>query len=135
MADVKPLRILVLPGDHVGPEVVAESLKVLDVVEASRPDLKFERSTDIVGGCSIDKNGVPVTEAVLEKAAESDAVLFGSIGGPEWAGVEPTPESGLLKLRQRLDAFANLRPCEILVPSLVGASPIKPELVAGGAAR
>ncbi|KAF4464730.1 3-isopropylmalate dehydrogenase [Fusarium albosuccineum] len=131
MADVKPLRILVLPGDHVGPEVVAESLKVLDVVEASRPDLKFERSTDIVGGCSIDKHGVPVTEAVLEKAAESDAVLFGSIGGPEWAGVEPTPESGLLKLRRRLDAFANLRPCEILVPSLVGASPIKPELVAG----
>lgn len=110
---------------------MAEALKVLDVVQESRPDIHFERSTDIVGGCSIDKHGTPITEAVLQKAEASDAVLFGSIGGPEWAGAEPTPESGLLKLRQRLDAFANLRPCEILVPSLVGASPIKPELVAG----
>ncbi|KAJ4012592.1 3-isopropylmalate dehydrogenase [Fusarium irregulare] len=127
----KTLRILILPGDHVGPEIMAEALKVLDVIEASRPDLHFERDTDIVGGCSIDKHGTPVTESVLEKALASDAVLFGSIGGPEWAGADPTPESGLLKLRQKLDAFANLRPCEILVPSLIGASPIKPELVEG----
>ncbi|KAM5349642.1 hypothetical protein ACJ41O_006147 [Fusarium nematophilum] len=131
MADPRTLRILILPGDHVGPEIMAEALKVLDVVEQSRPDLRFQRDTDIAGGCSIDKHGVSITEAVLEKAVASDAVLFGSIGGPEWAGAHPTPESGLLKLRQRLDAFANLRPCEILVPSLVGASPIKPELVAG----
>ncbi|KAI8712176.1 3-isopropylmalate dehydrogenase [Fusarium sp. LHS14.1] len=127
----KTLRILVLPGDHVGPEIMAEALKVLDVIEASRPDLRFERDTDIVGGCSIDKHGTPITDAVLDKAVASDVVLFGSIGGPEWAGADPTPESGLLKLRQKLDAFANLRPCEILVPSLVGASPIKPDLIAG----
>lgn len=127
----KTLRILILPGDHVGPEIMAEALKVLDVIEASRPDLRFERDMDIVGGCSIDKHGTPITDAVLDKAVASDAVLFGSIGGPEWAGADPTPESGLLKLRQKLDAFANLRPCEILVPSLVSASPIKPELIAG----
>lgn len=127
----KTLRILVLPGDHVGPEIMAEALKVLDVVSNSRPDLHFALDTDLAGGSSIDAHGVPVTPAVLDKAAASDAVLFGSIGGPEWAGAQPTPESGLLQLRQRLDAFANLRPCEILVPSLVGASPIKAELVAG----
>ncbi|KLO97747.1 probable 3-isopropylmalate dehydrogenase beta [Fusarium fujikuroi] len=131
MSENKVFRVLILPGDHVGPEIMAEALKVLDIIEASRPDIRFERDTDIVGGCSIDKHGTPVIDAVLEKALASDAVLFGSIGGPEWAGVEPTPESGLLKLRQRLDAFANLRPCEILVPSLVSASPIKAELVAG----
>ncbi|KAF5584322.1 3-isopropylmalate dehydrogenase [Fusarium pseudoanthophilum] len=131
MSENKVFRVLILPGDHVGPEIMAEALKVLDIIEASRPDIRFERDTDIVGGCSIDKHGTPVTDAVLEKALASDAVLFGSIGGPEWAGVDPTPESGLLKLRQRLDAFANLRPCEILVPSLVSASPIKAELVAG----
>ncbi|CAH0021484.1 unnamed protein product [Clonostachys rhizophaga] len=128
---MQTLKILILPGDHVGPEIMAEALKVLDVVEASRPDIKFQRDADIVGGCSIDKHGKPITEAVLEKAVASDAVLFGSIGGPEWAGADPTPESGLLQLRHRLDAFANLRPCEILIPSLVDASPIKPELVAG----
>ncbi|KAF5626783.1 3-isopropylmalate dehydrogenase [Fusarium tjaetaba] len=131
MSENKVFRVLILPGDHVGPEIMAEALKVLDIIEASRPDIRFERDTGIVGGCSIDKHGTPVTDAVLEKALASDAVLFGSIGGPEWAGVEPTPESGLLKLRQSLDAFANLRPCEILVPSLVSASPIKAELVAG----
>ncbi|KAF5025391.1 hypothetical protein F66182_2556 [Fusarium sp. NRRL 66182] len=125
------LRILLLPGDHVGPEIMDEAIKVLDVIEASRPDLRFGRDTDIVGGCSIDKHGTPITDTVLQKAVASDAVLFGSIGGPEWADADPTPESGLLKLRQKMNAFANLRPCEILVPSLVSASPLKPELVTG----
>ncbi|KAI5919433.1 Isopropylmalate dehydrogenase-like domain-containing protein [Camillea tinctor] len=124
-------HILVLPGDHVGPEVVTEALKVLDVVEECRPSLHFEREFALAGGCSINAHGVPITPAVLDQAASSDAVLFGSVGGPEWAGSHPNPESGLLSLRQRLDAFANIRPCEVLVPSLVGASPIKSELVAG----
>ncbi|KAJ4857905.1 isocitrate/isopropylmalate dehydrogenase domain-containing protein [Trichoderma breve] len=124
-------RILVLPGDHVGPEIMAEALKVLDVVEECRPNLKFERTFDLVGGSSIDKHGVPVTEEVLDKASKSDAVLFGSVGGPEWANASPNPEAGILGLRQRLDAFANLRPCEILVPSLLEASPLKPDIVKG----
>ena len=124
-------KILVLPGDHVGPEVMTEALKVLDVIEQCRPALKFERSFDLAGGCSINKHGTPITEQVLDKASQSDAVLFGSVGGPEWANSSPSPESGLLRLRQRLDAFANLRPCEILVPSLLDASPIKPEILQG----
>jgi 3-isopropylmalate dehydrogenase len=124
-------RILVLPGDHVGPEVVTEALKVLDIVEKCRPGLKFERTFDLAGGCSIDKHGVPITPAVLQKAKESDAVLFGSVGGPTWVNHSPNPESGLLQLRQHLDAFANLRPCAVYIPSLIDASPIKPELVLG----
>jgi len=124
-------NILVLPGDHAGPEVMAEALKVLDVIEECRPHIRFHRTFDLAGGCSIDAHGVPVTPSVLAKAREADAVLFGSVGGPEWAETHPTPESGLLRLRQHLDAFANLRPCEILAPSLVGLSPLKPEVVRG----
>ncbi|KND88103.1 3-isopropylmalate dehydrogenase [Tolypocladium ophioglossoides CBS 100239] len=124
-------KILVLPGDHVGPEVMTEALRVLDVIEECRPALNFERSFDLAGGCSIDKHGVPITEEVLDKASQSDAVLFGSVGGPKWVNCSPNPESGLLRLRQRLDAFANLRPCEIIVPSLLDASPLKPEILRG----
>lgn len=124
-------KILVLPGDHVGPEVMAEALKVLDVIETQRPNIKFERTFDLAGGSSIDKHGTPITEEVLEKASQSDAVLFGSVGGPEWANASPNPESGLLRLRQKLDAFANLRPCEIIVPSLLDASPLKTEIIRG----
>ncbi|KAF5138304.1 3-isopropylmalate dehydrogenase [Metarhizium anisopliae] len=124
-------KLLVLPGDHVGPEVINEALRVLDVVEESRPGLKFERTFDVVGGSSIDKHGVPITQEVLEKATQSDAVLFGSVGGPKWADASPNPESGLLQLRHKLDAFANLRPCEIIVPSLLDASPLKPDIIRG----
>jgi 3-isopropylmalate dehydrogenase len=124
-------KILVLPGDHVGPEVVKQALKVLDIVAECRPNIRFELSTALVGGCSLDKHGVAVTDEVLEQAAQSDAVLFGSVGGPEWAESAPNPESGILLLRKKLDAFANLRPCNIIVPSLIGASPIKPDIVTG----
>ncbi|KAK0384697.1 hypothetical protein NLU13_7175 [Sarocladium strictum] len=122
-------KILVLAGDHCGPEIMAQALRVLDVVEDCRPHIKFERTFDLVGGCSIDKHGVPITEEVLQKASDSDAVLFGSVGGPEWADARPNPEAGILALRQRLDAFANLRPCEFLAPSLVEASSIKADVV------
>jgi 3-isopropylmalate dehydrogenase len=124
-------QLLVLPGDHVGPEVITEALKVLDVVEQCRPGMKFERTFDLAGGASIDKHGTPMTQAVLDKAKASDAVLFGSVGGPEWANSHPNPESGLLQLRQHLNTFANLRPCTVYIPSLIDASPIKPELVLG----
>ncbi|KAG8420215.1 3-isopropylmalate dehydrogenase [Metarhizium acridum] len=124
-------KLLVLPGDHVGPEVINEALRVLDVIEELRPNLKFERTFELVGGSSIDKHGVPVTQEVLEKATQSDAVLFGSVGGPEWANASPNPESGLLQLRHKLDAFANLRPCELIVPSLLDASPLKSDIIRG----
>jgi 3-isopropylmalate dehydrogenase len=131
MTDPKPFRLLILPGDHVGPEIMAEALKVLSTIESHRPNLRIERTTALVGGASINAHGVPITPSVLDQASASDAVLFGSVGGPEWASANPTAEHGLLQLRRRLDAFANLRPCEILVPSLVHASPIKPEHVRG----
>lgn len=124
-------RILILAGDHVGPEIMAEAMKVLDVLEECRSHLHFERTFQLAGGCSIDKHGVPVTPEVLELAKKSDAVLFGSVGGPEWANYSPNPESGLLRLRQHLDAFANIRPCEFFAPTLVELSPIKPEIVTG----
>ena len=76
-------NILVLPGDHVGPEVVAEALKVLKVVETST-GAKFNLTHDLAGGCSIDRHGNPITDAVLQKAKEADAVFFGSVGGPKW---------------------------------------------------
>ncbi|KAI1338121.1 Isopropylmalate dehydrogenase-like domain-containing protein [Xylariaceae sp. FL0016] len=131
MTQPSTYRILVLPGDHVGPEVMQEALKVLDIIQECRPSLQFQRDFALVGGSSIDAHGVPITDEVLEKAVASDAVLFGSVGGPKWANAHPNPESGLLRLRQRLDAFANIRPCEVFIPSLVDASPIKPELVLG----
>lgn len=79
-------RILVLPGDHVGPEVMTEAIRVLDVVQANSQDkVKFQYNWQIAGGCSIDKHGTAITDEVLRIAQEeSDAVLFGSVGGPEW---------------------------------------------------
>lgn len=79
-------RILVLPGDHVGPEVMKEALKVLDLVERKRANkIKFKYTHEIAGGCSMDSRGTPITDEVLRIAKEDvDAVLFGSVGGPEW---------------------------------------------------
>lgn len=76
-------NVLVLPGDHVGPEVMAEAIRVIEVIEKTSP-IKFNLKYELAGGCSIDKHGVPVTDEVLKLATESDAVLFGSVGGPEW---------------------------------------------------
>lgn len=131
MASIKKFRILVLPGDHVGPEIVAEAIKVLRTIEECRPGLHFETTFDLAGGCSIDKHGIPITTEVLDKAKASDAVLFGSVGGPEWGHAVPNPESALLSLRHHLNAFANIRPCEFFVSSLIELSPIKREIVAG----
>jgi 3-isopropylmalate dehydrogenase len=123
-------RILILPGDHVGPEVMTEALKLLGVLEDTLGH-KFECTHDICGGCSIDKYGVPITDAVLQKATEVDAILFGSVGGPEWGTRYPNPESGLLRLRQHIGAFANIRPCAFYSQSLVERSPLKREIVEG----
>lgn len=85
-AQNKPYKVLVLPGDHVGPEVMVEALKVFDVVakHLEPQGITFQLDNDIIGGGSIDKEGTPVTDRVLEKAKNADAVLFGSVGGPEW---------------------------------------------------
>jgi hypothetical protein len=94
-------KILVLPGDHVGPEVVREALKILDIIEEEK-GWKFERDHDLCGGCSLDKHKTAVTEDVLQKCMKVDAVFFGSAGGPEWGTVQPNPESGLLRIRDRM---------------------------------
>jgi 3-isopropylmalate dehydrogenase len=122
-------KILVLPGDHAGPEVMNEALKVLSLIQSQISTATFEISTDICGGCSIDTHKTPITDAVLAKASASDAILFGSVGGPEWGTAYPNPESGLLKLRTHIGAFANLRPCKIYSRSLVDKSPLKAEVV------
>ncbi|HHH39158.1 MAG TPA: 3-isopropylmalate dehydrogenase [Sedimenticola sp.] len=124
-------RILVLPGDGIGPEIVAEALKVLD---ALRDDfgLALETEEGLVGGSAYDATGHPLPEATLALAREADAVLLGAVGGPKWEPLDISvrPEKGLLGLRSELGLFANLRPA-ILYPQLAGASTLKPEVVSG----
>jgi 3-isopropylmalate dehydrogenase len=122
--------ILVLSGDGVGPEVMVEALKILDVVQSST-NTKFTLTHDLCGGCSIDKHGVPVTPEVVALAKKADAVLFGSAGGPKWGTGKIRPEDGLLTLRKELDTFANLRPCKFYSKSLVHLSVLKEESVRG----
>ena len=124
-------RIAVLPGDGVGPEVVAEGLKVLHVIEELY-DIHFTLRHGLVGGAAIDATGDPLPAATLQLCRESDAVLFGSVGGPKWDALpaDKRPERGLLRLRQTLDLFANLRPAK-LYTALLDASSLRPEVVQG----
>lgn len=124
-------RIAVLPGDGVGPEVVAEGVNVLRQIEALY-DVRFTLREGLVGGAAIEATGDPLPEATLQLCRESDAILFGSVGGPRWDALPPDkrPERGLLRLRQALDLFANLRPAKIYT-ALVDASTLRPEVVQG----
>jgi len=124
-------KLLLLPGDGIGPEVMAEVERVLAFLN-KKSGAKFVTDTDLVGGASIDKHGVPVTDSVVAKAKAADAVIFGSVGGPKWDKVkfEIRPEAGILRLRKELDLFANLRPA-ICYPALAEASSLKRELVEG----
>jgi 3-isopropylmalate dehydrogenase len=124
-------RIAVLGGDGIGPEVTAESVKVLEAV-ASRFGHKFEWVTGVVGGRSIDKFGSALTNDNLNLVLGSDAVLFGAVGGPKWDDpkAKVRPEDGILKLRKSLGLFANLRPVKVY-PQLIGASPLKEERLKG----
>ena len=129
----KSFKVAVLPGDGIGPEVMAEALHVLDAVE-QKYDVRFERTHANVGGAGIDNEGkaLPDTTVALCKAA--DAILFGSVGGPKWETLPPDeqPERGaLLPLRKIFGLYANLRPA-IIFPSLTGASSLKEEVIAGG---
>src|SRR5579875_2582484 len=126
-----PQNILVLPGDGVGGEVMAEALKVLEVVE-KRDKREFDLSEDLAGGAAIDKYGTALREETLEKAKQSDAVLFGAVGGPKWDDprAKVRPEQGLLALRKGLGLFANLRPVRVH-PLLIDASPLKASVLEG----
>lgn len=123
--------VLLLPGDGIGPEIVAEAEKVLHKVN-DKFNLGLAFETALVGGAAIDETGVPLPEATLSKAREADAILLGAVGGPKWDALEMAkrPEKGLLGLRSNLELFANLRPA-ILYPQLASASSLKPEVVSG----
>ena len=124
-------RILVLPGDYIGPEIMAEAVKVLQVVDRQF-GLQLELEDGLVGGAAIDATGSPLPEATLASARAADAILLGAVGGPKWDAVERhlRPERGLLGLRSELQLFGNLRPA-LLYPQLADASSLKREVVAG----
>ena len=124
-------QILILPGDGIGPEIMAEGVKVLNVAN-DKFGLGYELSFDDLGGAAYDRYGSPLADETLERARAADAVLLGAVGGPKWDTVDPAlrPERGLLKIRSELGLFGNLRPA-ILYPQLAEASTLKPEVVSG----
>ncbi|MBN2645206.1 MAG: 3-isopropylmalate dehydrogenase [Desulfuromonadaceae bacterium] len=129
----KTFKVAVLPGDGIGPEVMAEALKVLDAVE-QKYNVAFERTHANVGGAGIDLEGKALPQTTIDICTASDAILFGSVGGPKWESLPPDeqPERGaLLPLRKIFGLFCNLRPA-IIFPALTGSSSLKQEVIEGG---
>ena len=129
MIKIKKRKILLLPGDGIGPEVIAEVKKIIEWFNSNK-SLDFEIDQDLVGGAAYDKHGTPITDEAFYKAQESAAVILGAVGGPKWDNIDfsKKPERALLKLRKELKLFANLRPA-ICFKQLVDASSLKPEFV------
>ncbi|MAM57015.1 MAG: 3-isopropylmalate dehydrogenase [Salinicola sp.] len=124
-------KILVLPGDGIGPEITAEAVKILNACRDAGLDAELEEA--LVGGAGFDAEGHPLPESTLAKAKAADAILLGAVGGPKWDTLEDLskrPEKGLLGLRKNLNLFGNLRPA-LLYPQLAEASTLKPEVVSG----
>ena len=124
-------KITILPGDGIGPEIMAEAIKVLDVLQSAH-GLSVAMEQAPVGGAGYDAHGHPLPAETLAVARSADAILLGSVGGPQWEKLERhlRPEQGLLRLRAELSLFSNLRPA-ILYPQLAEASTLKPEIVSG----
>ena len=124
-------KVLMLPGDGIGPEVMGEVRRLIDWMDKRR-SVTFDVTEDLVGGVAYEKHGAAISDATMEVALHSDAVLFGAVGGPQWdnIGFDVRPEAGLLRLRKDMDLFANLRPA-ICFDALAEASSLKPELVGG----
>src|SRR5271154_2159851 len=124
-------KILVLAGDGIGPEIMREVLRVFEFFDR-RNIARFDIEEGLVGGAAYEASGVPLTDATMAAAMASDAVLFGSVGGPQWESLpfELRPERGLLRLRKEMDLFANLRPA-VVFEALADASALKRDLVAG----
>ncbi|MFZ0622128.1 MAG: 3-isopropylmalate dehydrogenase, partial [Pseudolabrys sp.] len=124
-------KLLLLPGDGIGPEVMAEVKRVIDFFNKRGPE-KFSTEEALVGGSCYDAHGVAITDATMEKAKAADAVIFGAVGGPKWDKVpyDVRPEAGLLRLRKDLALFANIRPA-IVYPALADSSSLKREVVEG----
>ncbi len=124
-------KILILPGDGIGPEVMAQVRRVMEWLDR-RNIAHFEVTEGLVGGASYDAHGTPLTDETLTEAYAADAILLGAVGGPKWDDLpfEDKPERGLLRLRKDLDLFANLRPA-VVFDALVDASTLKPDVVKG----
>ncbi|WP_366656955.1 3-isopropylmalate dehydrogenase [Fodinicurvata sp. EGI_FJ10296] len=123
--------ILMLPGDGIGPDVIAQTRRLIDWLNSNR-DVAFTVEEDLVGGCSHDAHGVPLTDAAMARAQAADAVLLGAVGGPQYDGLpfDVRPEAGLLRLRKEMELFANLRPA-VVFPALADHSSLKREVVEG----
>src|SRR3712207_6501664 len=130
-APMATFKILLLPGDGIGPEVAREVEKLVRWFTRAGV-ASFETETDLVGGAAYDVHKVAITDDAMRRAQQADAVLFGAVGGPKWAEVpyRHRPEAGLLRLRKDLGLFANLRPA-ICYPALADASSLKREVVEG----
>ena len=126
-----PTKILILPGDGIGPEIIAEAVKVLECLRQEH-GLNVTLDYGLIGGSAVDALGEPYPDQTRHQAHEADAILLGAVGGPKWEKLERPlrPEQGLLRIRSDLGVFANLRPA-ILYPQLAAASTLKPEIVAG----
>ena len=122
--------IAVIPGDGIGPEVVEETIKVLKVI-GDKFGHRFEYEYVLAGGCAIDKEGTPLSDASLEICKKSDAVLLGAVGGPKWDNGKVRPEQGLFKLRSGMNLYCNLRPAVLYAP-LKNESPLKDSIVKDG---
>lgn len=125
------VKLILLPGDGIGPEVVAEAERVLQAV-AKRFGHRFTFERQLIGGCAIDASGTPLPDATLAACRQAQAILLGAVGGPKWddPSAKTRPEAGLLKIRKELGLFANLRPIKPS-PYLLGASPLKAEILSG----
>ena len=123
--------IAVLPGDGIGPEVISESIKVLEAI-GNRFNHDFEIESGRVGGNEIDDYGTPLPQETIDTCKDSDAILFGAVGGPKWddPNADVRPEDGILAIRKSLGLFANLRPVKVY-PALINSSPLKPEFLEG----
>jgi 3-isopropylmalate dehydrogenase len=124
-------KLLILPGDGIGPEVMRQVYRVIEWFDRKRL-MRFETSEGLVGGAAYDAEGAPLSDATLAQAQAADAVLFGAVGGPKWEKLPfaARPERGLLRLRKELGLFANLRPAIVFDP-LVGASTLNPDIIRG----
>ncbi|KAI0082358.1 3-isopropylmalate dehydrogenase [Panus rudis PR-1116 ss-1] len=128
----KTFRVVILPGDGIGPEVVSQAIRVLEAVAASLKDVELKLEAHDFGGIAVDKYNNPLPETTLKACQEADAILMGSIGGPKWGvNSKVRPETGLLTLRKALGLYANIRPANFASDSLLQNSPLKPEIAQG----
>ncbi len=124
------IKLLILPGDGIGPEIVEQALKVIDIIKKN--GIMIETETELIGGAAIDQYGIPITREVIQKADNADAVILGAVGGTKWESLpaDLRPEQGLLSLRKALNLYANIRPVKVL-DSLLDSSTLKKEIIKG----